>query len=173
VSRYLSLPILFLAAVLQAGLVPQIRFGGAAPDLVLLCVVAWSINAELQEALVWAFVGGIMSDLLSVAPIGTSSLALCIVVFFISGVNRQTFGIGVFVLPISAAIGSVLSQAVFIAVMYLSGVVPGFRITLPDDILYVILPSMAYNFVVVVPVYFSLRWMQKRFEPRRITINTR
>jgi rod shape-determining protein MreD len=157
-SFYLSLPTLFLAAVLQASLVPQIRFGSAAPDLVFLVVISWALNAELDEGLTWAFVGGILNDLLSAAPTGASVLGLVLIVFAISGVNRQLQGAGCLLLLALVLGGSLIQQAAFLGVLALAG----HRIVLPDNIFNVILPSMAYNLVLVLPVYFFVRRLQKR-----------
>ncbi|HRF94610.1 MAG TPA: rod shape-determining protein MreD, partial [Aggregatilineales bacterium] len=64
-GNFLSFPILIVAAILQATFMPQIRLLGGSPDLVFLVVLAWSINAELDSSVLWAFVGGISLDLLS------------------------------------------------------------------------------------------------------------
>ena len=63
-GNFLSIPLLGVAAALQASLMPQIRLLGGEPDLVFLLVIAWAINRELEDGVIWAFVGGILLDLL-------------------------------------------------------------------------------------------------------------
>jgi rod shape-determining protein MreD len=167
VNRYLSIPVLVLAALLQATFVPQIRFGGAAPDLVYLAVLCWAIGAELSDGLWWAFIGGVLHDLLSAAPLGVSSVGLCLIVFGIGGLNRQMFGSGWLLLAVVVVFGSAVQQLSFMLLMFLVGGVPQFTIALPDDLLYVVLPSMAYNFLLVWPIYALLRPIQWRIERRR------
>ncbi|NWF68222.1 MAG: rod shape-determining protein MreD [Chloroflexi bacterium] len=157
-GRFLSLPLLALAAVLQATLVPQIRFGGGGPDLVFLMVLAWSINADLDESLIWAFVGGIALDLLSAAPLGTSTMGMVLVVFVVSGLNRQVYRVGFLLLSVLVLVGSAVQQ---IAIMIILSVA-GFTIALPFDLSYVVAPTIIYNFVMIWPIYWVIRRIQRR-----------
>lgn len=155
---------LFLAALLQATFVPQIRFTGGGPDLVFLVVLCWAVNADLEEGLIWALVGGIMNDLLSAAPLGASALGLVLVVFGISGLNRQLYTVGIVLLTGLVLVGTFVHQAIMMIVIALSG----FVIRLPDDVVYILLPSIAYNFVLVFPIYFFVRRIQRRIYRYRI-----
>ena len=67
---------LALMALLQTTVLPMGRFIGITPDLVLVSLLLWSANREPREGLVWAFGIGIFLDLLTLSPIGSTSLAL-------------------------------------------------------------------------------------------------
>ncbi|MEL6216549.1 MAG: rod shape-determining protein MreD, partial [Pseudomonadota bacterium] len=88
-----SLPIMFVAVVLQSSFIYQVRVLGGMPDLVLLLTLCWSFDRDLDEGLVWAFVGGILADLQSAAPTGTTTLALIPALIVIYGLNRQLYRI--------------------------------------------------------------------------------
>ncbi|HVO43543.1 MAG TPA: rod shape-determining protein MreD, partial [Aggregatilineales bacterium] len=75
-GRYLSIPLLFIAVILQTTVIPEIRIGGGGPDLVLMMVISWGLLAEADEAIFWAVVGGIIQDLAIGLPTGMSALAL-------------------------------------------------------------------------------------------------
>lgn len=92
-SNYIGIPILLLAALLNSTLMAEFRIGGGAPDLVFLLVVSWALLGDVEEALTWAVIGGVMQDLLSVAPLGTSSLGLVIVAFGADTVFGEISGI--------------------------------------------------------------------------------
>ena len=96
-GRYLSLPILGFAAALSSSILPQIigffiaLLGDLVPflentrgqlSLVMLLVMAWSIRSDLEGSFAWALVGGIAMDLLSIIPVGVSSIALLLIVCF-------------------------------------------------------------------------------------------
>src|SRR2546425_10729661 len=49
--------------------------GAAHPSLPLLVAGAWALAAGAREAVWWAFVGGVASDLLSGGPLGATALA--------------------------------------------------------------------------------------------------
>lgn len=154
----LSLPILALAAVLQASIVPQFSILGGRPDLVFLLVVSWALNAPLAEGIVWAFVGGILQDLMSAAPTGTSVIGLVLIVFALDIFRQQVYRIGLVTLMWTALAGTLVHQVAVMVVLSLSG----FEILFVSSFGYVVLPTMFYNFVVLFPVYFVTRRIQKR-----------
>src|SRR2546428_13798995 len=63
------------AALLQGTVAPLIAVGGARPSLPLLVAASWSVAAGAREGVWWAFLGGIVSDLISAGPLGAFSLA--------------------------------------------------------------------------------------------------
>lgn len=157
-GNFLSIPLLGLAAAMQAGLVPHIRILGGTPDLVFLLVLAWAINARLEDGILWAFVGGIMQDLLSAAPLGTSTFGLLLVVFGISGLGQQVYRIGFLMLIGITLIGSLVHQLTALIVMIFFGL----RIDLSIAITYVIAPTLVYNIVLIGPVYWFISRLQRR-----------
>jgi rod shape-determining protein MreD len=157
-GNFLSLPLLAVAAALQATLVPQIRLLGGGPDLVFLVVLAWAINADLQQAILWAFVGGICQDLLSAAPLGTSVLGLLVLIFGISGLGRQFTSIG-FLLIIGAVLFGTLANHV---VTLLALAVSGYAVDWALSLSYITAPTILYNLLVIWPVYGVIRLIQRR-----------
>jgi rod shape-determining protein MreD len=77
VKLYLSAPLLFLLALLQATLMPAVA--GVRPDLVLAAVVCWGLLEGPTEGAIWGLVGGFALDLLSGAPFGIHSFVLTMV----------------------------------------------------------------------------------------------
>lgn len=156
----LSLPILIVAAALQSSLVPQIRVLGGGPDFVLLIVLSWAANSDFDEALTWAFVGGIAQDLLSVAPTGTSTIGLLPLLFATHLLNRQLYRVGFLLLALLIVSGTIFKETVFATVSALAGY--------PVDYIamfsYVILPSIVYNLALLAPTYWFVRRVQKIFQ---------
>jgi len=63
------------AALLQGTVAPLIAVGGARPSLPILVAASWSIAAGAREGVWWAFLGGVVSDLISGGPLGAFALA--------------------------------------------------------------------------------------------------
>lgn len=158
-GSYLSIPILVLAAALQSGAVPQLRILGGAPDLVLLCVIAWAVNAKLEEGVVWAIVGGVLQDLLSSTPTGMSAVGMVLVVFMVNQFSQQVYGVGVAVIAIFVLAGTAIFHLVTLVLL----VVTGGRVDPLVDLSYVVLPTLVYNFVFIWPIYWFLRRIQRRY----------
>jgi len=157
----LALPILFLAAVLQSSFVPQVRVFGGAPDLVFLIVLSWAVDRDLDEGLVWAFVGGILQDLLSAAPTGASTLGMIPMLFVIYLLNRQVYSVGLLTIPVLFFAGTFVKEGVLAVVMAIAGYASN-----PVNLVsYVILPTALYNVAVGFLVFGLVRWMQRRLRP--------
>jgi rod shape-determining protein MreD len=157
-SNWLSFPILILAAILQVTFMPQIRILDGTPDLVFLFVFAWSVNAPLETGVTWAFVGGIARDLLSATPLGTSTIGLLLIVFAISQVRGQVYGVG-FTLFIGFVIAGTFVELVTMMIVLAA---TGYPINLIETFTTMILPTVAYNLLFVGPIYWLARRLQKR-----------
>ncbi len=157
-SGLLSIPLLACAAALQATLIPQIRLLGGAPELVFLTVLAWSINSSLEDSILWAFVGGIAQDLLSVAPTGTSVVGMLFLVFAVSGVGQQVFRIGIPILFSLIFLGTIINHLMTMFILTLAG----FQVDWLNNLTFVTAPTIVYNLVFILPIYWLVRRLQKR-----------
>lgn len=165
-GNYLGFPLLMIAAALQVTFVPQIRVLGGEPDLIFLLVISWALNARLEKGVAWAFVGGIARDLLTAAPTGASVLGLVILVFAIDRLKQQVFGVGLITLVALVVGGTFLQKLIYMAVITFAG----YQVRPLDMLTYVILPTVAYNLVVIWPIYwFTRRFLRPSAEPRRIS----
>lgn len=156
---YLGIPILALAVVLQTTFIPQIRIFSGEPDLAFLIVLAWSVHSRLEQNVTWAFFGGIMQDLMSAAPLGTSIPGLLIVVFAMDYLKRQLYGVSLPLIILMVLIGTVIAELTFIVIITLSG----FRVQLVETLTYVVLPTMGYNLLFFGPIYGFVRLIQRWF----------
>jgi rod shape-determining protein MreD len=65
-----------LAALLELTLASNIAVNGAHPHFVLMLGVVAVIATGLETGLVWAFVGGLLLDVLAPRPLGSTAFAL-------------------------------------------------------------------------------------------------
>ncbi len=144
----------------------KFRIGGGAPDLVFMLVVSWALLSTMQEAMVWAVVGGVVKDTLSVAPLGTSALGMVIVVFIVDSllgtVRRTNLVVPV---PVIAA-GTVIYHLAILAVLQ----IVGYGLPVGEGLLYVTLPTMVYNMILVLPVFRTMGSVQQWLAPRRVRL---
>ncbi len=157
-GTYWGVPLIALAVVLQATIIPQIRILGGQPDLVFLLVLSWSINGRLEQNVVWSFVGGVAQDLLSAAPVGASALGLILLVFAIDQIKQQVYHVGFLLIVGLVIFGTILQKVVFLIVI----AIVGFTVAPVDTFTYVILPTIAYNLIFIWPIYWLIRRIQRR-----------
>ncbi len=152
-GNWFGLPLLILAAIIQVTFVPQIRLLGGEPNFVMLLVISYAVRARLEEAVVWAFIGGILLDLMTSLPTGASVISLLLIVFLIDQVRAQLAGVGFLAIIGLVIAGTLTMQLVALALTILSG----YNVQLFETLSYVVLPSIAYNLVLIWPVYFFVR----------------
>jgi rod shape-determining protein MreD len=69
-----------VTALLEATLVPYFTVGNATLHPVLVIGVVWTIAAGIEPGVVWAFVGGLVLDILLSRPLGASAFALLVAI---------------------------------------------------------------------------------------------
>ncbi len=62
-----------VAALVQATILPFAAPGGGGLDLVLVIAVVWTMALGLEGGLVWAFLGGLVIDVLLMRPLGLTA----------------------------------------------------------------------------------------------------
>lgn len=165
-ARYIGIPILFLAAVLNATVMAQFRIWQGAPDLVFLLVVSWALLSNFRDALLWAVIGGVLQDLLSMAPLGTSALGLVVTVFVADSVFGQISRHNLVVPPLVAAAGTLICHFATLGVLWMVDI----QIPLERGLLYATLPTLIYNLIFILPVFRLVGLVQNWLSPRRVRL---
>jgi rod shape-determining protein MreD len=163
---YIAIPLLALAAAFESSVLPFLRLYSGQPSLVLLLVLCWGLHAPLEEALFWAFVGGIFHDLLSITPLGTSTIALVIVLFGAEAIRKQVYRVSIVTLMGMVLGGTLLQEVVVFIVLALIGAPRDLTEVLP----YVLLPEIFYNLILMLPLYVILRFFQRRIHKPELSV---
>lgn len=70
-----------VAALIETSVLPELPIGGTTTNLIFVLAVVATVLMGVEDGLVWAFVGGLMLDLLVPArPLGATTFVLLIVV---------------------------------------------------------------------------------------------
>jgi rod shape-determining protein MreD len=157
---------LTVIALLEATVLPHLQVGGAQPDLTLLVVGIWSLLRGVEEGMVWAFIGGIVLDLISSGPVTATIFAL-LAVSFLLGIDPST-GLGrrqarqpsdnPLSLIVSAAVATVAFHLVLLAMLQLTG----HELDWLDAGARVVGPRLLFNLVLMPFVYRLLGALDRR-----------
>lgn len=158
---YLTAAVLTLAVLMQANLFARLRLADAAPNLLLVIVVCWSLIRGQADGVVWGFVGGLGLDLTAGLPLGTSALALMLTCP-LTVLGKDSVFPGSLTLP---ALLVALATPVFGWVVLLTKTVLGLPVDWLASTLYVIGPEAALNVALTPVVYLLLRWLAIRLQP--------
>ncbi|HEX3051503.1 MAG TPA: rod shape-determining protein MreD [Aggregatilineaceae bacterium] len=165
-QNYAGIPVLMLAVLLNATLMPVFRLGGGTPDLVFMLVVSWALLADLRSAMVWAIIGGVLQDTLSIVPLGTSALGLVLVVFGSDLVFGQIQRRNILIPPLVAAVGTVIYHVTVLLVLR----VVNLPVPLSAGLTYVTLPALIYNTILIIPIFRLVGAVQFWLRPRRVRL---
>lgn len=144
---------LALVVLVQATLLPRVRFFGAQPNLLLVLVIYWSLVNGVAEGIVFAFLAGLAMDIVAGLPLGTSPLAL-MPVCFLAIIGRNSVYVNNMWLPVLlVALATPIEGWLMLFLRQLHGV--------PVDWVgatsRVILPALALNVLLTIVVMRFMR----------------
>ena len=157
---YTSILIAVVVGIVHAGLAPVIVVGGVHPNLVLVAVVLITSVLGFGPGIAWAFVAGLVANLLVQEPLGSLPLSMLLVAAMVAGGGRL-LGRLVWVYPVLAALaGSVLADAVTLSVYRLVG--DPLDLGVPSEL---ILPAAVLNAAIVGILLYPMRVLSGRLVP--------
>ncbi len=151
----------FLAAVLAASVAPYVKVLTVAPDLVLIFAACWAMVRGQGEAMVVVPMAGLLRDLTTSDPVGTSVLALSPIVAL--AIVRELRPVDSEFVPALAVVSAASFAYAVISMAVLT--VVGDGVPWGTALLRVALPSMLVNPLFAVLVYPPMRWLSPR--PKR------
>ena len=162
----IGIPLLAMAGALQASFLNNMTIFGAAPDLVLLLTLSWTMVGEWQGGIVWGLVGGIVLDVLSGGPLGASALGL-ILAAYLAGLSEGRFWRSHFLLPLATVL---LATVVFHVVLLLTLAFTGFPVDWLGSLAGVTLPTVLLNTLCMLPIYHAVRLLHTFVFPTPVAI---
>lgn len=163
-SIYIALPLMALLAILQSAVLPRMPVFGLVPQLLFLLALAWGLLRGLEQGLIWAFIAGIFVDLLSITPLGLSSLAYMLAIGPAILLLR--------VLPphriLMASLLAMLATVIYLLVYFVALRFFGFSMSL--DTLLEMLPVALLHGILIVPIYVLMQAAIKMVQPRRVEL---
>lgn len=128
---YASILLAVLSGVVHAGLAPVLQVSGVRPNILLLVVVLVTAARGLGTGISWAFVAGLVANLLTRAPLGSIPLAMLAVAVVVAVAERLLGRLWILVPIVAALVGSVVADAVELGVLRLLDQAPSGGFPLP------------------------------------------
>lgn len=144
-----ALGALFVAAILQVAVAPNIAIGGAVPNFMLLVVVTLALTQGPTAGASAGFAAGLVFDLLSVGPIGPAALVMTIIGYLAGSLSANMFAEGWRLPTTVVLIASISAELAYGAVLAILGAGEPFWSTFVA----VMLPTAVYNGVLALLAY--------------------
>jgi rod shape-determining protein MreD len=156
--------LLFVAAVAQVSIFSQIDVFGAAPDLLLVTLVAISLLRGSIAGAVGGFFAGLIVDTASLGTLGLTSLVLTLAGFWIGRYGETTGRDRAHAPYLSIAVVTVLYEIGLLVVHFVLGE------TAPAGAVFAsLLPAVLLNLVLTGPVYAVVRRLLRPRAPAELS----
>ncbi|MEK6572933.1 MAG: rod shape-determining protein MreD [Chloroflexota bacterium] len=165
-SLIIALPILPVIAILQSAVFPHIRFLNGGFDVMLIVVLAWSLVQRGNDGPIWAFIGGLLGDVLSGGPMGAMTLGLVSVTLLIALTEGRFYKSNWPVALLASVLGTLVYHLIYLIVLGLSG----HPVNLADDLTLVTLPSAILNALLMLPMYQTAKWLAAQVAPPKVEL---
>ena len=151
-------------ALLELTVGPYLRIGTAQPHLVLVLGIVVTVAIGLEAGLVWAFVGGLVLDVLAQRPLGSTSFALLLCV----GATAVLARFLVRVRPIVPILATLLLSLLYSMILFVA--LNALRTPIPiADPIGVLIPGAVYDVMLAAligPLAISIH--DRRIETERL-----
>ena len=156
--------LLFVAAIAQVSVFSPIDVFGAAPDLLLVTLVAVSLLRGSVAGAVGGFFAGLIVDTASLGALGLTSLVLTLAGFWIGRYGETTGRDRAHAPYLSIAVVTVLYEVGLLVVHFVLGE------SAPAGAIFAsLVPAILLNLLVTGPVYWLVRRLLRPLEPTELS----
>ncbi len=144
----IAFPLLAFALILQTAIFSQIPLASGAVDLILLILVSWSLQPQVESAWQWAVLAGLMVTFVSGLPPLLPVFNYLIIAILGRAIQRRIWQSPIVSMLATTAMAIAITH--FVTFIVLSIFRTGFN--LQDVVAFVTLPTMFLNLLLAIPV---------------------
>jgi rod shape-determining protein MreD len=146
---FIAIPILGLLVIVQSAILSQIALLHGTADLVLLALVAWSVQERVKTAWHWAVIAALLVGLVTALPIAATLLGYLAVTGMALVMRRVFWQRPLFAMIAATFVGTVILHAISILALRSLGT----PLPLIESFNLITLPSALLNLLLAIPVY--------------------
>lgn len=161
-SVILSIPILGLIAILQSAIVSRLPLNRGVADIMLVVLVAISLQKNVKTAWQWSIVGGLFIDFLSGLPFGIFTVSYLLATGMALIIRERIWRFSFLMQLVVVFFGTMFSHLLSFLVLFLQGSDLSFGTTLQV----VTLPSIILNFMLSLPVFILTQDILEQVNPQ-------
>ncbi|MBQ6504085.1 MAG: hypothetical protein IJI57_09265 [Flexilinea sp.] len=144
--------ILAIAGFLQIGFFGKIRLMGGTTDLIMLCIIAWSINERSKYSWILVIAGGLIMSYVSAMPMNGYLWMYLIIWFIIRFIKMRVWQMPLMLMLFVTILSSLLISVGTLALLFLQNA----SVNYIDAFRQIIIPSLVMNLLLSIPVYAFL-----------------
>ncbi len=148
-TTLLAFPILGILLVLQSAIFSQIPLLQGTTDLVLLALVAWSLQRRVRTAWQWGIIGGLLVGFVSAVPFFVYIVGYLLAVGFSLLLRQRIWQVPILAMFIATFFGTLAIQLATLLTLRVTGTV----LPIGSSINLIILPSILLNLLLALPFF--------------------
>jgi rod shape-determining protein MreD len=152
-KNLVAIPVFALALMLQTAILSRTTLLSGAADLVLLVLVSWALQRQVESAWHWAAAAGLMFGFVSGLPPIAPIIGYLLVVALSRVVIRQIWQSPLLALLSVTFFGTLIYQLVTYAILGFNGTPLPFG----DVLALIVLPSVFLNLLLSIPIHSVVR----------------
>jgi rod shape-determining protein MreD len=160
-SVILSIPVLGILAAVQSAVVSRMPLNRGTADLVLVVLVALSLQKNFPAAWQWSIVGGLFMDYFSGLPFGIFTASYLAVIAFAVFIRERIWRFSFLMQLLAVLFGTILLHGL----SYLTVFLRGGDLPLATILQIVTLPSIFLNFLLSLPVLILSQDILEQIRP--------
>ncbi len=165
-ATLIAIPLLGILVMFQSAIASRLTVLHGSLDLVLLAILAWSLQKPVETGLQWGLIGGLFMTIFSDLPPGVALLAYVLVAGLGSWLRRNNWQVPVLAMLIAVFLGTLIVHSLSFLALRLSGN----PIPLLSALNLITLPSLLMNLVVAIPAYALMGDLAGRLYPEELEV---
>ena len=148
-----------MIAVFQSAVVSRLPLNRGTADLMLVVLVAITLQKSVKSIWLWSIVGGLLTDFFSGLPFGLFTFSYLIATGLAFILRERIWRFSFLMQLLVVFTGTIISHGLAVVVLFLSGGILQLNTVLQE----VTLPSIILNFMLSLPVYIITQDIIQQF----------
>jgi len=166
IATLLAIPILGSLLILQTAVFSQLPLLRGTTDLVMVAIIAWSLQKSVKTAWQWGIIGGLLVSLSTALPFGLPIIGYLLVVGMALLLRQRVWQVPILAMFVATFLGTLITQALAVLVLRFTGT----PLAWLESVNMITLPSMLLNLVVAIPAYALLGDLARWLYPEELVV---
>ncbi len=152
--------------ILQSVIISRLPLLSGTADLILLVVVAWSLQDRVKNAWLWGLIGGLLASYISAMPFFAPLAGYLLVVGMARFLKSRIWQTPILAMLVVTVAGTFLMHLLDVVALFINGQAIPFQ----DSLNYVTMPSVLLNLLLSLPVYVLFTDLAKWVYPVEVEV---
>ena len=165
-TTLLAIPILGGLLILQSAVFSQLPLLRGTTDLVMVAIIAWSLQKSVKTGWQWGIIGGLLVSITTALPFGLPVIGYLLVVGMALLLRQRVWQVPILAMFVATFLGTLITQALAILVLRFTGT----PLAWLESVNMITLPSMLLNLVVAIPAFALLGDLARWLYPEELVV---